>query len=634
MIPLRRQVFQTFNHILHLLRTRHVFLLIALQSHSLSEDSVSDGVNIGVPAWAKEAVWYQVFPERFRNGDTNNDPTVNDIQGSWPHETPRQWGVSSWTGDWYMVQSWERADDKGFYFRVQQRRYGGDLQGVIDKLDYLSSLGVNALYFNPLFESPSLHKYDATMYHHIDNNFGPDPEGDRKIWEGENPADPSTWKWTSADRLFLKFIDEAHRRGIKVIIDGVFNHVGQTFWAFLDVRTNGKRSPDKDWFIIKRWDDPSTPEDEFDYAGWYGVKELPELREDEHGLVSGPREHVHQIVKRWMDPNNDGDPTDGIDGWRLDVAEMVAIPFWKEFRTWVRDINPRAYLTGEVWWEDWENDKMFNATPWLAGDVFDAVMNYRWARETAHFFIDNKNRIIASEFDRRLKAIRDDYRSETNYVLMNLMGSHDTDRLGSHIVNVDASYDKHVGVNDNRNFDVRKPNAEEIRIQKLIALFQMTYLGSPMVYYGDEVGMWGADDPDCRKPMLWADMQYDDEARHPFGNSRPHDKNEVNRDLFDYYRTLIGIRRSHPALSLGDFVTLAADDGKDVYVFLRSLDNENIVVVLNNSSNVQDVVIPINEILSSFQWIDLLESHIARIDGRTLSITLAPKSGAILEAQQ
>jgi len=185
-----------------------------------------------VPEWARDAVWYQIFPERFRNGDPQNDPTVDDVVLSYPFNRPADWHVSTWTGDWYALQPWEKATGKTFYEIVHQRRYGGDLQGVLDKLDYLKDLGVTALYFNPLFESPSLHKYDATMYHHIDNNFGPDPAGDARMWASERPEDPATWQWTSADRLFLKVVDEAHQRGMRVIIDGVFNHVGTTFWAF------------------------------------------------------------------------------------------------------------------------------------------------------------------------------------------------------------------------------------------------------------------------------------------------------------------------------------------------------------------------------------------------------------------
>ncbi len=590
--------------------TKFIILMLALssasslrqQAYCFDNDSSSFD---SPPLWAKHAVWYQIFPERFRNGDITNDPTVQDIQGSWPHEVPDQWGISLWTGDWYALQQWEKPATKGFYYFAQQRRYGGDLQGVIDKLDYLHDLGINAIYFNPLFEAPSLHKYDASMYHHIDNNFGPDPEGDRVQWEKEDPADPATWVWTSADRLFLKLLNEAHHRGIKVIIDGVFNHVGLTFWAFRDVQKNGLTSPYKDWFIIKSWDDPATTKNEFDYAGWYGVRELPEIREDENGLVAGPREHVHSIVKRWMDPNGDGDPSDGIDGWRLDVAEMVAIPFWRDFRKWVRAINPEAYIVGEVWWEDWKNGKMFNAEPWLRGDVFDAVMNYRLAREVAHFFKDRQNRISPTEFDERLRTLRTDYRQQNTEALMNIFGGHDTDRLASQIVNPDAKYDAHVGVADNRAYDVRKPNKKEIEIQKLMILFQMTYVGAPHIYYGDEAGMWGADDPDDRKPMLWEDMKYSDEVSHPFGSPRPRDKNIFNEDLFDWYRRMIHLRNSNEALRLGSFTTVAADNTKDCYVYLRSSAEQKVLVLINNSSSPQRVKID-KSIMGDIVWTDLL----------------------------
>lgn len=618
-------------------RSLHPGMIVVFAACAMTFQSCEGGGKVppselsSVPAWAREAVWYQIFPERFRNGDPSNDPTVEDIEGSWPHEQPKEWNVSRWTGDWYALQSWEAHDNKDFYYRVQQRRYGGDLQGVIDKLDYLKDLGITAIYFNPLFESPSLHKYDATLYHHIDGNFGPDPKGDRAIWEKEDPADPSTWKWTAADRLFLKLIQEAHARGIRVIIDGVFNHVGMTFWAFLDVRKNGKESRYKDWFTIKRWDDPSTPEDEFDYEGWYGVRELPEIREDANGLAEEFGAHVHDIVKRWMDPNGDGDPSDGIDGWRLDVAEMVGIPFWQKFRRWVRAINPEAYLVGEVWWEDWTNDKMFNAEPWLRGDVFDAVMNYRFVREVEYFFRDRVNKISASEFDRRLAALRSDYRPEANAVLMNLTGSHDTDRLASQVVNPDSKYDKGVSIKDNRAYKIRKPDAREVQIQKLIVMFQMMSPGAPTVYYGDEAGMWGGDDPDCRKPMLWPEMTFDDEAAHPYGESRRPDRNAFDSSLFDYYRSMISIRNSRKAISLGECRTLLTDDANDVYAISRKFKQERVIAIFNNADIARRVVLPPAEIVAS-SALKALSGPEARTgtDGSTF-IELPPRSGAIYE---
>ncbi len=238
-----------------------------------------------VPEWAKKAVWYQIFPERFRNGDRANDPTAIDAQAGNP-----LWRVSPWTSDWYEIQPWEKSGESRdaalvgkvsnkFYDVVFDRRYGGDLEGVIDELPYLRELGINALYFNPVFESPSLHKYNTASYAHIDHNFGPDPTGDLKIMSEENPNDPSTWKWTSADMEFLKLVKEAHGMGMKVIIDGVFNHVGTDFWAFRDVKKNQQKSKYKDWFVIKSWTD-SAKGTKFDYAGWWGVKSLPIFRKD------------------------------------------------------------------------------------------------------------------------------------------------------------------------------------------------------------------------------------------------------------------------------------------------------------------------------------------------------------------
>jgi glycosidase len=585
----------------------------------------NDAIKI-VPSWAKEAIWYQIFAERFWNGDTSNDPTLRDLEGGWPHVQPEQWQIHPWTSDWYKLQPWEKTYGKDFYWRAGLRRYGGDLQGVLDRLDYLQDLGINAIYFNPLFESPSLHKYDATMFHHIDNNFGPNPEKDRAIWAGENPADPMTWQWTTADSLFLKLIQQCHQRDIKVIIDGVFNHVGLTFWAFQDVIKNQQASPYKNWFTIKSWDDPNTPENEFEYEGWNGVRDLPEIKESQNGLVTGPRVHIRAIVQRWMDPNGDGDPSDGIDGWRLDVAEKVNINFWKDFRKWVKAINPEAYITGEIWWEDWQHNKMMNAKPWLKGDTFDAVMNYRVARAIKKFVIDQKEQISVEAFVDSLQQIYGDYGWEHSLVCQNLMDSHDVDRLASQIVNPDRWYDHWAAPKDNPNYDVRKPNDAEWAKLRLILIIQMTLPGAPMIYYGDEAGMWGGDDPDCRKPMLWDDLKFEDEASHPFGLARPSDINKFNHDLFNYYKTLIKIRKEHRALSLGEYQTLLKDDQRSIFVFERKFPHDNVVVVLNNSDFKQTFQLP----LDGKYWMDLVTANsYLGIDGQ-VSLTIDSKSALIL----
>lgn len=587
-----------------------------------------------VPEWAKTVVWYQIFPERFCNGDTTNDPTPFDLNGAWPFFIPDNWQVHPWTSDWYKLQPWEKENGHDFYWNAGLRRYGGDLQGIIDKLDYIQGLGITAIYLNPVFESPSLHKYDASMYHHIDNNFGPNPDLDTEIWKQENPEDPSSWQWTSADSLFLQLIQECHERNINIIIDGVFNHVGTTFWAFQDVTEKQENSKYKDWFVIKQWDDPLTSENEFDYECWAGARSLPEFREDENGLVEPVKNHVFAIVQRWMDPNNDGDPSDGIDGWRLDVAEKVNIKFWQEFQTWIRAINPEAYTTGELWWEDWQNNVMVNAAPWLVGNAFDACMNYRFADAVKEFVIDKENKISASEFVDSIYSYMNDYPKENVYVLQNLMDSHDVDRLASQIINPDNWYDHEANVGQNPDYDVRKPNTEELIIQKFIIGIQMTLPGAPMIYYGDEAGMWGGDDPDCRKPMVWPDLTYEPEISHPFNKPRPEDEVNFNQDLFDWYKKIIQIRNENLVLSLGDINFFLIDDEKQILGYERKLDDDLILIILNNRQMMQDINLGMEKIVEGeHDFIDLVEEESYKTENQKIKLTLKPYQVMILQKQ-
>ena len=217
--------------------------------------------------------------ERFRNGDTTNDPTVHDAEGFSRAGMPAGWRPTPWSQDWYRQEPWARATGRDFYGTVQYRRYGGDLQGVMDRLDYLQSLGVTALYLNPVNDAPSLHKYDARNYRHIDRNFGPDPRGDERRMAAETPWDPASWTWTSADSLFLALVREVHRRGMRIIMDYSWNHTGTSFWAWQDILKNQQKSRFADWYEIERFDDPATPDtSEFSYRGWVGVKSLPEWK--------------------------------------------------------------------------------------------------------------------------------------------------------------------------------------------------------------------------------------------------------------------------------------------------------------------------------------------------------------------
>ncbi len=538
-----------------------------------------------VPAWAKSVVWYQIFPERFRNGDPANDPRVEDLRGADPQEMPQAWQVHPWGSDWFELQPWEKQNgEPELWKHLLRRRYGGDLQGIIDRLPYLKELGVTALYLNPVFDAPSLHKYDGASYHHIDPNFGPDPEGDRALMATENPLDPSTWVWTKADELALQLIDAAHAHGMRIIFDGVFNHMGVNSFAFRDVERNQQASPYRDWFTVRSWRDPEkgTP---FAYDGWFGVPSLPELREDEHGIVAGPRDYIFAATERWMNPKGRG-RQHGIDGWRLDVAFCVGHPFWKAWRAHVKRLNPEAYLTAEI------VDVAEKVVPYMQGDEFDSEMNYNFLFTAVEFFVDPApQRIAAGEFDRRLQTLRELYPPGVAETSMTLLGSHDTNRIASYIVNRGigryrdwATYFTTSKTSENPAYSARKPSVADYHLQKLLVIFQMTYVGAPMIYYGDEVGMWGGNDPDCRKPMIWDDLAYADEVYGPDAKTtHAPDPVAVNRDLLAHYRKMIALRNKSPALQRGAYRTLLADDARDLFAFERTLAGERVIVVFNNA---------------------------------------------------
>lgn len=556
-----------------------LFLIILMYSNAKSEDN-----SPRVPQWSKDAVWYQIFPERFDNGNPANDPTPADMIGAWPYKVPEGWKITDWTSDWYQMCDWETNSGQDFYWVTGARRYGGDLEGIIRRLDYLQKLGVTALYLNPIFEAASHHKYDATMYHHIDNNFGPDPDLDKIIWSQEDPAKPETWKWTTADTLFLHLIRACHLRGMKIIIDGVFNHTGTAFWAFQDILQKQEKSPYQNWYTITQWDDPMTPQNEFDYKGWYGIKDLPELREDEQGWIEPVRNHLKAVVKRWMDPDGNGDPSDGIDGWRLDVADMVMLSSWKDFHQWVKTINPQAYITGEVWWQDWSHNGIYNAAPWMQGDCFDGVMNYRFARAAGDWFINKQNRCLTEDFVDSLKNIYRDYHYDHVLAVQNLYDSHDVDRLSSQIVNPDRWFDHLASFKDNKKYDIRKPQPQEWQIFRCMIALQFSLPGAPMIYYGDEAGMWGGDDPDCRKPMVWPELTYDDEKSHPKHLSRPIDPVKFDSTLFAWYQRLISIRKSELSLSRGDIQFLQINNQDNLLAFSRTFNYQTCYIIVNNSS--------------------------------------------------
>lgn len=583
-----------------------------------------------VPQWAKSIVWYQIFPERFRNGDPTNDPTVSDILGADPPDPPKAWHIHPWGSDWYELKDYEKANNESELWKhLVRRRYGGDLQGIIDKLDYLKDLGITGIYLTPVFDAPSLHKYDGACYHHIDPTFGPDPKGDRALMQQEVFHDPATWVWTAADELALTLIKAAHDRGMKIIFDGVFNHMGVNSPAFRDLVKNQQRSAYKDWFVVNSWNDPAGGTT-FDYEGWYGVRSLPELREDERGIVAGPRAYIFAAAERWMNPKGMG-TRDGIDGWRLDVAYCISHPFWKAWRTHVKAINPDALVIAELVLP------LEKVTPYMQGDEFDGEMNYNFAMTCAEFFFNPPpSHIPPTEFAGKLHELRTAFPPGVAEVSQNLFGSHDAARMASYIVNRGAGsyrdWEKYFFLSkaaDNPRYAVRKPTREERQLQMLFVIFQMTYSGAPMIYYGDEVGMWGANDPDCRKPMLWDDIEFAPETYNPDGSTRTPDPVVIDHELLAHYRKLIGIRNASRALQTGDVTTRIADDRNNVFAFSRRLQNEEVLVVLNNSSGASHVAVPIT---TEGSWIDLLNgASYAFVKGPN-HITVPPYWGVILKS--
>ncbi|OXM13552.1 glycoside hydrolase family 13 protein [Paenibacillus herberti] len=348
------------------------------------------------PEWFQEAIFYQIGVDRFFNGDKENDPPG--------------------------VLPWGEAPTMTTFF-------GGDLDGIIEKLDYLTELGINALYLNPIFLAPSTFKYDTADYYQIDPQFGGNPAFDR-------------------------LLGACHERGIRVVLDAVFNHAGLLFEPFRSVIEHGPRSAYYDWFYIREWplemEEPKQSYDTFSFTA-----RMPKLRH-EHPDV---RRYLLSVAAYWT--------RKGIDGWRLDVANEIDHAFWREFRQVVRGINSEAFILGEVW---------LDGTTWLQGDQFDSITNYRFRSAVLDFFAYGK--IGVSQFDEKLFSARIRYRAQTNLVMFNLIGSHDVPRI----------------------LDLCDDSAQRV---KLATAFMFAYPGIPMIYYGDEVAMKGGDFVQARHCMVW-----------------------------------------------------------------------------------------------------------------------------------
>lgn len=527
------------------------------------------------PDWAKGAVWYQIFPERFRNGNPRNDP-----RGQFVYNKP-------WTDDWYTItpaeeaswreryktapnEPWPPRKGGNLFHVVWDRRYGGDLQGIAEKFGYLRDLGITALYMNPVFEAESMHKYDATDYRHIDDNLAtPASAGDvPESWTFDGaPADPKTWKWTPGDRYFVdEFLPAAKNHGIKVVLDGVFNHTGKPFFAFADIMEKGDKSPYKDWFYVS-FDENGKLKN---WESWFNTGALPKFRQMPNGdLVPPVKEHIFNITRRWMDPNGDGDPSDGIDGWRLDVALDVGLPFWRDWRKLVKGINPQAVIIAEIW---------DDATPVLQGDSFDTQMHYPFCKPVLDW-LGVRPGTPTSAMVSRLDAAFDDA-AQTNLIHQNLFCSHDTDRYVSMLLNPGREYDQGNRPQDHDYPYIDKKPSEAIYKTSLLGVaIQALYTGAPMVYYGDEVGMWGADDPTDRKPFPWPDK----------GTMKNPDENG-DWDLHKQYAKWMRLRQDPvigPILRLGATRHLDSGD-ENIFAFERSLNGHRVVAVINRRATAFD----------------------------------------------
>ncbi len=552
------------------------------------------------PAWAKDAIWYQVFVERFSNGDTTNDPTASDIAIAPINvKAPAGWHITPWTQQWYQRDDYASDTSKSFKDMLQYRRYGGDLQGVLNKLDYLKNLGVNALYINPINDAPSLHKYDPNYYHHVDVTFGPDPKGDRKMMAAENPGDPATWKWTSADKMFLKLVEEAHKHGMRVVLDYSWNHTGTLFWAFQDVIKNGGNSKYKDWYTISKYDDTATSKNEMEYAGWLNIKSLPELRKVnittprvnghayEGNIDEGAKQHIFAVTKRWLAP--DGDVSKGIDGYRLDVADQIGLGFWRDFRKVVRETKQSAYLVGEIWWQQWP-DTLMNPVPYTKGDVFDAVMFYQAYRPAKYFFSKSNFSIDAAQLKDSLEFQWNRLLTPNRYAMMNVSSTHDAPRLLTCFYNP-GKYKFHALPNEDSQYKTGKPDEETYKRVRLYLVHLFTSVGGPQIWNGEEMGMWGGDDPDCRKPLWWPEFKFQPEARNNYQPGKnQYDSVGFNQQQFEWYKKLIAIRNENAVLRHGE-IAFVQTSGK-MLVYKRFEKGNEIYVLLNAADAVAEATVP------------------------------------------
>jgi cyclomaltodextrinase / maltogenic alpha-amylase / neopullulanase len=477
-----------------------------------------------IPAWVQDAIFYQIFPDRFARSERIPKPA--------------------------NLEPWDSPPTRrGFK--------GGDLRGVCEHLDYLVDLGITAIYFNPIFQSSANHRYHTYDYYHVDPLLG-------------------------GNAAFRDLVEAAHSRELRIVLDGVFNHASRGFFQFNHIMENGHQSPYIEWFIVngfplRAYDVHSAP----NYAAWWNNRELPKLNTDNADV----RAFLMDVAETWLH--------EGIDGWRLDVPlEIITPGFWEEFRRRVKAVNPDAYILAEIW---------YDAQDWLSGDHFDATMNYGFNRACYGFFggdwLDTGHqpggfeieRLDGPAFAKAIDHLLSLYDWETTLAQYNLLSSHDEPRFTTMVRG------------DTRRF-------------RLATLFQMTFPGVPSVYYGDEIGMEGGPDPDCRRAFTW-------------------DERHWNAELHAAVRRFIALRRDSVALRRGSYTALHV--GKATYAFARHTAEQVVVVALNVGGGAKTLTLELAEALgdalpsgASFgdPWSDDL---IAVQDGH-LTVEVPPLDGRVL----
>lgn len=549
--------------------------------------TVYDGA-FSTPSWLQNATVYQIFPDRFRNGDPTNDycapgsttgcPVFFGSQSAMAHTT---WNDA--VGDPRNPGTYK--DQWGTQF------FGGDLDGITEKLDYLKGIGIDTIYLTPIFKATSNHRYDTDNYLEVD---------------------PALGGQAAYDRL----IAGLEARGMHLMLDGVFNHTSSDSVYFdryhrysTDGACESTSSPFRPWY---EWNNSKTPCDATSYNGWFGYDSLAVLKDDSASVRDYIYRSPDSVVSTWYNR--------GASGWRFDVADEISHDWWRDFRGYAKKANTNGPLVGEVW---------HDASQFLLGDQLDSVMNYRFRKNILGFargvgWKDNDNNgsneiagLTPSQFDHALRSVREDYPQAATNAMLNLVDSHDTNRA-LYVLTLQG---------DNGL-------AEAKQRQQLTALFQFTYLGAPMVYYGDEAALNSPslangtngpeDDPYNRAPYPWADKAGDTSVYGPADSS-----------MIDYYTKIAKLRQAHPALRTGSFDTLltgdttASDTDNSTFAFARSSDAETLVVALNNGTSSNTATIPVG-FGNGTVLVDAISGTTTTVANGSVNLTLAARTGAVL----